>query len=115
MTYPQRNEEKFSLCPLQTDRNVTFEPENRDHWHIYLTGQILLVTGGCVWYQEEGKAARPLTAGDVVGIPVGVKHWHGAAKDSWFSYLAIKPDMAVGLSIVRTLFFKVTQFRILAP
>ena len=52
--------------------------------------QILLVTGGRGWYQEWGKEAQELRAGDVVTIPVGVKHWHGAAKDSWFSHVAIE-------------------------
>ena len=41
-------------------------------------------------YQEEGKEAQELRHGDVVNIPVGVKHWHGAAKDSWFSHLAVE-------------------------
>lgn len=76
--------------------NVTFEPESRNHWHIHPAGQILLVTGGCGWYQEEGKSARPLTAGDVLEIPGGVKHWHGATKDSWFSHIAIEPDVEAG-------------------
>ncbi len=42
------------------------------------------------WYQEEGKQPQALTPGDVVNIPAGVKHWHGAAADSWFSHLAIE-------------------------
>lgn len=74
--------------------NVTFEPACRNNWHIHRGdkggGQILLVTGGCGWYQEWGKEARELHAGDVVSIPVGVKHWHGAAKDSWFAHIAIE-------------------------
>ncbi len=53
-------------------------------------GQILLVTGGRGWYQEEGKEAQELQAGDVVNIPQGVKHWHGAAKDSWFVHIAVE-------------------------
>lgn len=74
--------------------NVTFEPKCRNNWHIHRAdeggGQILLVTGGKGWYQEEGKPARSLKPGDVVVIPANVKHWHGAAKDSWFSHLAIE-------------------------
>ncbi|WP_143404406.1 cupin domain-containing protein [Merdibacter massiliensis] len=71
--------------------NVTFEPGCRNHWHIHHGGgQILLVTGGRGWYQEWGKEARPLKAGDVVNIPAEVKHWHGAAKDSWFAHLAVE-------------------------
>lgn len=70
--------------------NVTFEPGCRNNWHIHLDGfQILLVTAGQGWYQEEGKEARALKAGDVVVTDKGVKHWHGASKDSWFSHIAI--------------------------
>ena len=71
--------------------NVTFEPGCRNHWHIHHGGgQILLVTGGRGWYQEWGRPAQPLKAGDVVNIPAEVKHWHGAAKDSWFAHLAVE-------------------------
>lgn len=74
--------------------NVTFEPGCRNHWHIHHAkkggGQILLVTGGRGFYQEWGKEAQELVAGDVVNIPEGVKHWHGAASDSWFSHLAVE-------------------------
>ena len=51
---------------------------------------MLICIGGRGWYQEEGKEAVELTPGKVVNIPVGVKHWHGAAADSWFSHLAIE-------------------------
>jgi quercetin dioxygenase-like cupin family protein len=71
--------------------NVTFEPGCRNNWHIHHKGgQILLVTGGRGWYQAWGEAARELRPGDVVDIPAEVKHWHGAAKDSWFSHLAVE-------------------------
>ena len=53
-------------------------------------GQILICAAGRGWYQEWGQEARQLRPGDVVNIPVGVKHWHGAAADSWFSHLAIE-------------------------
>ena len=70
--------------------NVTFEPGCRNNWHIHHDGfQILLVTGGEGWYQEEGKEAQFLQAGDVVVTHDGVKHWHGATQDSWFEHLAI--------------------------
>lgn len=70
--------------------NVTFEPGSRNNWHKHNDGyQILLVTAGAGWYQEEGKPAQSLQAGDVVEIDGGIKHWHGAAEDSWFSHLAI--------------------------
>ena len=71
--------------------NVTFEPGCRNFWHIHHGGgQILLVTDGRGWYQEEGKPARALLPGDVVAIPPETKHWHGAAKDSWFSHVAVE-------------------------
>ena len=71
--------------------NITFEPGCRNHWHIHHKGgQILLVTAGHGWYQEAGQAARELFAGDVVYIAPGVKHWHGAAKDSWFAHVGIE-------------------------
>ena len=71
--------------------NVTFEPGCRNNWHIHHKGgQILLVTGGRGYYQEWGKEAQELKAGDVVNIPPEVKHWHGAAPDSWFQHLAIE-------------------------
>lgn len=74
--------------------NVTFEPKCRNNWHIHHAksegGQILLCTSGRGWYVEEGKDPQELFAGDVVTIPAGVKHWHGAAKDSWFSHIAVE-------------------------
>ena len=74
--------------------NVTFEPGCRNNWHIHHAdkggGQILLCTGGRGWYQEWGSPARELLPGDVVNIPPEVKHWHGAAKDSWFAHLAVE-------------------------
>lgn len=74
--------------------NVTFEPGCRNHWHIHHAasggGQILLVTAGRGYYQEWGKEAQELWPGDVVHIPAGVKHWHGAAPDSWFQHLAVE-------------------------
>lgn len=82
------------LQPLTTEgvnsANVTFEPGCRNNWHVhYKGGQILLVTSGRGYYQEWGKPAQELKTGDVVNIPAGIKHWHGAAKDSWFSHIAI--------------------------
>ncbi|MGX7111404.1 cupin domain-containing protein [Gemella cuniculi] len=70
--------------------NVTFEPGCRNDWHIHKNGyQILLVTDGEGWYQEEGAIAKKLIKGDTVFIKDGIKHWHGATKDSWFSHIAI--------------------------
>lgn len=70
--------------------NVTFEPKCRNNWYIHHEGgQILLCTAGRGFYQEWGKPARELYPGDVVQIPPEVKHWHGAAPDSWFAHLAV--------------------------
>ena len=74
--------------------NVTFEPGCRNNWHIHHAksggGQILLCTAGRGYYQEWGQAPRELHPGDVVVIPPEVKHWHGAAADSWFAHLAVE-------------------------
>ena len=70
--------------------SVTFEPGCRNNWHIHHKGgQILLCTSGRGYYQEWGKPAQELHPGDVVNIPPEVKHWHGAAPDSWFAHIAI--------------------------
>ncbi len=86
------------LAPISTEQvpvfHVTFEPGCRNHWHIHHAksggGQMLLCVGGRGTYQEWGKDAVEMTQGSVINIPAGVKHWHGAAPDSWFSHLAIE-------------------------
>jgi len=86
------------LAPVSTQQlgvfNVTFEPGCRNNWHIHRAaqggGQLLLCVAGRGWYQEWGKPARALGPGDCVNIPANVKHWHGAARDSWFSHLAVE-------------------------
>lgn len=86
------------LAPLSKEQvgifNVTFEPACRNNWHIHKAdkggGQILICVAGKGYYQKWGKEAQLLLPGDVVNIPAGVKHWHGAAKDSWFSHLAVE-------------------------
>ena len=86
------------LSPLSTEQvgifTVTFEPASRNHWHIHHAekggGQILIVTAGRGYYQEWGQPARELKPGDTVNIPAKVKHWHGAAKDSWFQHIALE-------------------------
>lgn len=74
--------------------NVTFEPGCRNNWHIHHAkiggGQTLLCIAGRGYYQEWEKEARELHPGDVVVIPPEVKHWHGAAPDSWFSHIALE-------------------------
>ena len=73
---------------------VTFEPGCRNNWHIHHAktggGQMLIVTAGEGFYQEWGKLARRLKKGDTVNIPASVKHWHGAAPDSWFQHIALE-------------------------
>ena len=86
------------LAPVSTDQihisNVTFEPGCRNNWHIHHAdkggGQILICTAGRGWYQQWGERAIEMKPGDVINIPTGVKHWHGAAKECWFSHLAIE-------------------------
>ena len=85
------------LAPVSASQigihNVTFEPGCQNNWHIHHAksggGQILICVGGRGWYQEWGKDPVAMKPGDCINIPVGVKHWHGAAEDSWFSHLAI--------------------------
>ena len=86
------------LAPLSMTQvptfNVTFEPGCRNNWHIHHAkmggGQMLICVGGRGWYQEEGKNAVEMMPGTVINIPANVKHWHGAASDSWFSHLAFE-------------------------
>lgn len=86
------------LAPVSTEQvkifNVTFEPGCRNNWHIHHAksggGQILVCVAGRGYYQEEGKEAIEMKPGDCINIPAEVKHWHGAAPDSWFSHLAIE-------------------------
>ena len=86
------------LAPVSTSQvgifNVTFEPGCRNNWHIHHAknggGQILVCVAGRGYYQEEGKEAIAMKPGDCINIPAEVKHWHGAAADSWFSHLAVE-------------------------
>ena len=73
--------------------NVTFEPGCRNNWHIHHGqdgggDQILLCTAGSGWYQAEGQEPVSMVPGTAIRIPAGLKHWHGAKADSWFSHLA---------------------------
>lgn len=81
------------LAPMDAEDggpvNVTFEPACRNNWHIHHNAvQVIVCVAGRGWYQEWGKEAVPMTPGTVIAIPAGTKHWHGAAKDSWFQHLA---------------------------
>ena len=85
------------LAPVSEEQivihNVTFEPGCRNHWHIHKAtsggGQMLICVGGRGYYQEWGKEPVEMVPGTVINIPANVKHWHGAAPDSWFSHLSI--------------------------
>jgi quercetin dioxygenase-like cupin family protein len=68
---------------------VDFAPGARTTWHSHPAGQMLIVTSGTGWIQEEGKPRRVIEAGDVVWIPVGVKHWHGATDRTAMSHIAL--------------------------
>ena len=68
--------------------HVTFEPGARSGWHSH-GGMMILVTGGVGYYQEEGAPAQIIRKGDVIACEPGVKHWHGATPDSWFSQMVI--------------------------
>ena len=89
---------KSYLAPVSGEQvgifHVTFEPGCRNNWHVHRAtsggGQILVCVGGTGYYQAWGEKARKLLPGDVVNIPAGVKHWHGAAPNSWFSHLAVE-------------------------
>jgi len=86
------------LAPVSTEQagifNVTFEPKCRNNWHVHHAdkggGQILICVAGRGYYQEWERTAVEMKPGDCINIPVGVKHWHGAAPDSWFSHLAVE-------------------------
>ena len=89
---------KSYLAPVSTSQvgifNVTFEPGCRNNWHIHHAksggGQILVCVAGRGYYQEYGKEAVMMKPGECINIPAEVKHWHGAAPDSWFSHLAVE-------------------------
>lgn len=86
------------LAPVSREQvhisNVTFEPGCRNNWHVHNAekdgGQILICVAGRGYYQEWGKPAVEMKPGDCINIPTGVKHWHGAAPNSWFSHLAVE-------------------------
>lgn len=95
--YAQYFSKRSWLAPLAGGNlpmsNVTFEPGCKNNWHIHhaskLGGQTLICVGGRGWYQEWGKEPVEMTKGTVIEIPANVKHWHGAADDSWFAHIAI--------------------------
>ncbi len=91
------------LAPLDAQNggpvNVTFEPRCRNNWHIHHKQvQVLVCVAGRGWYQEWGKEPVELVPGTVVAIPAEVKHWHGAARDSWMQHLTYHTHIEAGAS-----------------
>jgi 4-carboxymuconolactone decarboxylase len=89
------------LAPLDAEHggpvNVTFEPRCRNNWHIHHRSvQVLICVAGHGWYVEEGKAPVAMHPGSVVAIPAEAKHWHGAAKDSWFQHVTYMTKVEEG-------------------
>ena len=79
--------------------NVTFEPGCRNNWHVHHRQvQVLICVAGRGWYQEWGKEAVEMTPGTVIAIPAEAKHWHGAARDSWFQHLTYHTSVEEGAS-----------------
>lgn len=72
---------------------VTFEPGARTAWHAHPLGQTLFVTAGSGLVQEWGSPVRQIRPGDVVWIPPGVKHWHGAAPTTAMAHIAIAESL----------------------
>jgi quercetin dioxygenase-like cupin family protein len=68
---------------------VSFEPGARTAWHTHPHGQMLVVTSGCGWVQQEGGERQQIRAGDIVWTPPGVKHWHGAGSQGPMSHAAV--------------------------
>jgi 4-carboxymuconolactone decarboxylase len=68
---------------------VTFQPGAHTNWHTHPLGQLLIVTAGHGWVQVDGEAAKPIATGDTVFISPGVRHWHGAARDTAMTHVAV--------------------------
>ena len=85
--------DKSGLC------NVTFEPGCRNNWHVHHGAvQVLICVAGRGWYQEWGKEPVELKPGVTIAVPEGVKHWHGAARDSWMQHLTYHTNVQPGNS-----------------
>lgn len=83
----------------QTDcvvSEVTFEPKARTVWHKHPNGQILLVTQGTGYYQEQGKPIQVIRTGESVTIAPNVVHWHGAGPQGKMTHIAINPNVSKG-------------------
>jgi quercetin dioxygenase-like cupin family protein len=87
-----RIESLFSASRL-SGALVTFEPGARTAWHTHPLGQTLIVTHGAGWVQEWGSSVKEMREGDVVRIPPGVKHWHGATATTRVTHFAINEHL----------------------
>jgi len=72
---------------------VTFEPSARSAWHTHPFGQILIVTDGTGWIQQWGGPIEEIRKGDVIWIPAGVKHWHGATPSTAMTHIAMQEQL----------------------
>jgi quercetin dioxygenase-like cupin family protein len=72
---------------------VTFEPGARTAWHTHPLGQTLIVTAGCGWIQVVGEPKEDIRPGDIVWIPAGEKHWHGATASTAVTHIAIAESL----------------------
>jgi len=72
---------------------VTFEPGARTAWHTHPLGQTLIVTTGCGWAQHEGGPVEEIHPGDVIWIPPGERHWHGASPSTAMTHIAIQEQL----------------------
>lgn len=79
-----------------TITDVLFEPSARNYWHRHPSNQILIVTEGIGYYQEEGSPIQEIRLGDVINILPGIKHWHGASPNSRFKHTAININSEKG-------------------
>ncbi len=73
--------------------SVTFEPGARSAWHTHPLGQVLIVTAGSGWVQLWGGPKQEIRQGDVVWIPPGLKHWHGATAAAGMTHTAIQEQL----------------------
>ncbi len=72
---------------------VTFNPGARTAWHTHPLGQALIVTAGCGWLQQDGAAIQAIRPGDVVWIPPGARHWHGATPTTGMTHVAVTESL----------------------
>jgi quercetin dioxygenase-like cupin family protein len=77
--------------------SVTFEPGARSFWHTHQAGQILLITNGVGYTQEQGKPIRVIRKGEVITCLPNIKHWHGASSGSSMTHISLNPNADQGV------------------